>query len=257
MSGKFIKKVISLSLLCHFLLISSKLPSIFAQGQEYLRTRAGTLAANGEPAPGMEAPTVEYYIAVGDIMEVFVWQNPDLSKEVIVDPDGKISYPLIGRIQAAGLTIAQLEAKITEGISEYVKQPRVSLMMKKFGGNKIIVLGEVGYPGIYTYTGTINLIEAIALAGDFTDKAHMDSVIVVHGNLKENPQVRRINMVKVITRGTARGKIILEPNDVVYVPKTFVANFNKFLADIGPLMGAVTQSLGVRKEIRTLQGYER
>jgi polysaccharide export outer membrane protein len=237
-------------LLAGILFLSACLISpAFAQGREFLRTRSGSVASDATPLSGDE---VKYFIASGDEIEVFVWKNPDLSKVVIVDPDGRISYPLVGRIKVSGLSIEELEKQIQERISEYVISPQVSLMMRKFSGNKIIVLGEVTYPGIYTYTGAINLIEAVGLAGDFTDQAHSESVIVVRGNLKENPQVMRINMIKAITRGTSDSRIILQPNDVIFIPKTFVANLNKFINDIGPIIGTATSSIDLRQQIRRI-----
>jgi polysaccharide export outer membrane protein len=230
-------------------LINCPVHRALAQGREYLRTRSGSLAAEQNLVPGQEAPKVEYFIAVDD---VFVWQNPDLSKSVIIGPDGQISYPLVGRILAVGLTPVQLEDKLKKKLSEYVKNPEVSVMMRKYSGNKIIILGEVGYPGIYTYKGTINLIDAIALAGDFTPAAHSDSVILVRGNLDEKPEAKRINLIQAITRGTSDARIILQPNDVIFVPKTFVANLNKFISDIGPIIGAASSSINLRQQVRRI-----
>jgi polysaccharide export outer membrane protein len=324
-----IRKVTLNFIIGALLSLSYASPCAFAQGKEYLRTRAGSQAAEETAVSGKEAPQVEYFIAPDDVIEIFVWQNPDLTKDVTVDPDGQISHPitgrisvaglaigqleekiqeklvaqnkfisagdvieifvwqnpdlnrdvtvdadgqishpLIGRMQAAGLTIIQLEEIIREKFSEYIKAPQVSVTrkkfagkvfvtMKKFAGNKIIVLGEINYPGIYTYKGAINLIEVMALAGDFTKDAHQDSVIVVRGNLSEKPQALRINMAKVITRGTKKTDIILQPNDVVYVPKTFVANLNKFIQDIGPLITTANSILSLREEIRRLEGRTR
>jgi|GEM_PF-425291 len=219
------------------------------------------------------------FIFSGDEIEIFVWQNPELSKNVLVGPDGYISYPLIGRIEAAGLTVSQLEEKIKEKLSEYIKSPQVSVTLKKFvsrvsvtrkknigqvsvtlkkfAGNKIIILGEVNYPGIYTYKGSLNLIEAIALAGDFTSEAHQRSVILVRGDIINNPDILRVDMVEVITKGIADEEIILQPNDIIYVPRTFVANLNKFIQDISPLINTASDMLGLRREIRNIQGRSR
>lgn len=283
------------------------------------------------PAEKKEETPKEYKIVPGDAVEVFVWQNSDISKDVVVDPDGKISYPLIGRFEAAGMTIKQLEDKMTEELSKYIKSPQISVMIREFGGEKkevepekekekekkvdilgeinpprditvgpdgsisyplvgrinaagltpaqleakiteelskyvksaqvtvamrkftgykIIILGQVGAPGIYTYQGAINLLEAVALAGDFTDNARTDSIIVVHNNLTENPEVVRVNLFRAIHKGTSDPDIILMPNDVVYVPKTFIANFNKFLTDIQPSVDTAMSIFDWRNEIR-------
>lgn len=194
---------------------------------------------------------VEYYLAVGDKLEVAVWGHNDLSKDILVGPDGRISYPLVGRISASGLTIGQLERKIEKALSAYIKYPHVSVMLKSFEGNKIIILGQIKAPGIYKYTSEMNLIEAIAGAGDFTEGAQQDSVIVVRGNLTENPQVMRINMSQVIKRGTSNTDIVLKPNDVIYVPRSFIGNLNRFLTTISPTISQATGMLGI-KEYRNI-----
>lgn len=202
-----------------------------------------------EALPLEELPpsSVDYYLAEGDEMEVYVWGHSDLSKKIMVGPDGKISYPLVGRTRAAGLTIGQLEREIKRALSTYIKYPHVSVMVTKFTGNKIIILGQVKGPGIYSYHGNMDLIEAIAGAGDFTADACQDSVMVVHGNLTENPQVMRVNMSQVIKRGTTKADILLRPNDVIYVPKSFIANLSRFLGTISPTISKATSMLGLRE----------
>lgn len=249
------RKVVFLIFFFIFVLNYEPVP-IFAQAKEFSRTRTGTLAGREGGYPGAESK-VEYYIAPEDKIEIFVWQNPDLTKDIIVGPDGQISFPLVGRIMAAGLTIDQLEEKIRKKLSEFVKNPQVSVIVKEFSGDKIVVLGDVNYPGIYTYKGGVNLIEAIALAGDFTDEAHRESVLVIHGNLTKKPEVRRINMSKVISRGTSKEDIILKPDDVVFVPRTFISNFNKAMNDISEVVSNATNMLSIRREIRRLQRHDR
>jgi polysaccharide export outer membrane protein len=223
----------------------------FTLGNEYNRTRAGSLAAQpGSVSPGGETTILEYFISPGDKLEVFVWQNADLSKDVIVAPDGYVSYPLIGRIKAAGRGLGEVEKEMQDKLTAYVKYPQVSVGVLEFAGNRIIVLGEVNYPGIYTYKGTINLIEAVALAGDFTDKAHIDSVILVRGNLTKTPKATRINMAKVITRGTSDTDIVLQPNDVLYVPRTFIANVNKCMSDLSTILKNASTGYDVKYKIQ-------
>ncbi len=357
------KKILPLFLAGILLFLNGSFSYTFAAGTEFLRTRSGSLAAQEATLNAREAAAVEYFISpedeteifvwqsldaaevpvnevtavkqtyrisAGNVIEIFVWHNSDLSKDVIVGPDGEISVPLVGRIQAVGLTAAQLETKVTEAIAQFIKSPQVSVMvkqfdsskfvgtknniieqfnsmksfvvgpdgmvsypyigrihaaglsisqlekkiaealskyvespqvaigMKKFAANKIIILGAVSYPGIFPYKGTINLIEAIALAGDFNPKAQRNSVIVVHGNLSANPQIRRVNMDKAITRGaTNKEDIGLQPDDVVYVPMTFVGNLIQCLNDIGPLIGTASSAIDLRGKVRNLQGYSR
>ena len=230
--------------------VDYNLNDVFAQGIEWQRIRTTTLTSEGTSISG-EVPSVEYFISVGDSMEIFVWQNADLTRTVTVGPDRKISYPLIGRIEVVGMTIEQLEQEVTKRLSEYIKYPQVSIMMKEFSGDKIIILGEVSYPGIYTYVGRINLIEALAKAGDFTEQAREDSIIIVRGDLKTEVQARRVNLASVL-----KGKIVedndlsLMANDIIYVPKSFIANINKFMQNIAPTLSRTSDVLGIRRDIR-------
>lgn len=219
-----------------------------SQGREYERIRAFTAPATDEPLGGEIGG--EYLMAAGDKIEVFVWQNPDLTMVVTIRPDGKISYPLIGTLKAAGLTVDQLQGKMRERLKEYIRVPEVTVSVAEFAGNKIIVLGEVGYPGIYTYKGAMNLLEAIALAGDFGVDGKRDSIIVVSDNLTPHPKVRRVNLLRAIRKGASGNDIILKPNDVVYVPKRFMADLNQFVADIEPFLDQALDVFTWRDSIR-------
>lgn len=220
------EKVFLVFLICSLEFINYNFPLAFAQGQENQQVLNVTQSTEKAPPQEAVAPLEEYVIAIDDSIEVFVWQNPDLSKDVIVGPDGNISYPLVGRIQAAGLTIKQLEEKIKEALSKYIRYPEVSIMIKKFSGDKIIILGGVGSPGIHTYKGKINLIEAIAMAGDFAEDARKDYVMIVRGDLVEHPEVTIVNLQRFMKGEPIKTGIILKPNDVVFVPRSTLAGDN-------------------------------
>jgi polysaccharide export outer membrane protein len=99
---------------------------------------------------------------------------------------------LVGTLKAEGLTIDQLQDEIKTRLSEYVRSPQVTISVKEAAGKKIIVLGQVNYPGIYTFSGSIDVIEAIAMAGDFTPDGRRESIMVISDNLTEKPKVRRL-----------------------------------------------------------------
>ena len=243
------------------LFLAVSLPSGFTEGTEWQRIRPGNLegVVKGEDSviQAQGTATVEYFISAGDVMDVFIWQNPDLSKEVIVGPDGFISYPLVGRFKAVGLTLNKLEEKFKAELLNYIKFPQVSIMIKKFAGQKIIILGEVLYPGIYSYQGKINLIDAVALAGDFTKDAHQRSVLLVRGGFSGEPQVKRVDMVEVITQGITKSDITLQANDVIYVPRTFIANLNKAMNDLSTILNNASTALDVRTKFRQSTGHTR
>src|SRR3989339_869336 len=86
---------------------------------------------------------VDYQVIVGDTIEIFVWQHTDLTRDIIVRPDGKLSFPLIGDIEAQGRTLTEIDDEVTKKLAEYVVAPQVSVTVKNFAGEKVIVLGEV------------------------------------------------------------------------------------------------------------------
>ncbi len=172
----------------------------------------------------------EYIIGDDDVLHISVWQNPDLEQDAIVRPDGRISFPLIGDVQATGLTITQLDENITQKLKEYLKYPQVSISIKKLGGQKVMVLGEVQTQGVYAVTGAKTAIEAISLAGGFTRDAVPSSVVIIRGGF-QNPEAKRINLSRAL-KGDLRQNIALQSEDILFVPKKFIANLNYFLSQI-------------------------
>jgi polysaccharide biosynthesis/export protein len=185
------------------------------------------------PAPATQVSrSTEYMIGDDDVLQISVWQNPDLDQEVIVRPDGKISVPLIGDVMARGLTITQLDDELTRRLSEYVRSPEVSLSLKKIGGSKVILLGEIAKPGVYSMAGQKTLLEAVGLAGGFTRDAVPSSIVLIRGGLV-TPRAERINLSKALKgRDFIRQNIVLQAEDVVFVPKKFIADLNYFLNQI-------------------------
>ncbi len=188
----------------------------------------------------------EYTIGEGEALRITVWQNDDLNQEVVVGPDGNISFPLIGEVPVLGLTITQLDKELTERLKSYIKAPEVSISVKKMAGSKVIVLGQVVYPGVYGVSGRKTILEAIALAGGFTNDAVASSVILVRGGL-ENPQGKRLDLNKSLRGVNPYGNIALESEDIIFVPKKFISDINYFLnTALGPMVQGAYTTQGYR-----------
>jgi polysaccharide export outer membrane protein len=172
----------------------------------------------------------------------------DLSKDLIVRPDGKITLPLLGDIQAEGYSLNELTAALTEKLKDLFYSPKVSVSLKQIGGKKIIVLGEVNNPGVYKPTGMANVLEVIALAGGFSEHAVLNSVILVRG-APTNPEAQRINLTKAIEQAVITDELLVQPNDIIYVPKKFIANLNYFLTQ---LVDPIYKSTSVATQLQTL-----
>jgi polysaccharide export outer membrane protein len=197
----------------------------------------------GNPLIGQ---TFEYTINIGDTLLISVWKEDDLREDVIVRPDGKISFPLAGDVPIMGLTFPQVKNELTRRLAVYLKAPVVSVSLKKMGGRKIIVLGEVNEPGVYSVTGQRTVLEAIALANGFTEDAVASSVIRIRGGLQA-PEGARLDISRAVKETDTTQNIALQSEDIIYVPKKFIADVNYFLRQIlEPMASGVWTGVGIK-----------
>ena len=132
-----------------------------------------------EVQQGHPQPPTEYLIGPEDVLEISVWKEEGLEREVLVRPDGKLSFPLAGDVQAAGRTPEQVQTEITERIQRYIPDPVVTVTVKAIGGNKVYVIGEVKNPGSYVIGRYVDVIQALTLAGGLTPFARENSIKVL------------------------------------------------------------------------------
>ncbi len=121
----------------------------------------------------------DYQIGAEDVLEISVWRNADLSKVVTVRPDGKISLPLIGDLQAAGLTPTQLKEEIVTRLKTYQESAVVSVIVQTVNSYRIFIVGEVRTPGTYILKNSTTVLQAISLAGGFTQFASKNKIVLV------------------------------------------------------------------------------
>ncbi len=163
----------------------------------------------------------EYIIGIGDLLDISVWGYDELAKEVTVRSDGKISFPLIGDVQASGLTPSRLDKKITKGLTLYVKEPQVTVIVKEVAAvrpevvkkNKVFILGQVKNPGIYRFAEEVSFTEAITLAGGVTEAASFEKVTVTTKEGKVIP----INLNRLLIQGDKSEDIMLQDGDTIYI----------------------------------------
>jgi polysaccharide biosynthesis/export protein len=169
---------------------------------------------SGEPQEGDD-----YQLGPEDIVEVLVWKNADLSKVVTVRPDGRISLPLIGEVQAAGLTANQVNETISGKLREYYKEPpSVSLIVQQANSYVIYVMGEVQRPAQYQVKRGTTFLQAIALAGGFTPFASTNDIVVLRKSNENNQQIAIPIRYKDIVSGRNLGNnILLKPGDTVVI----------------------------------------
>jgi polysaccharide export outer membrane protein len=174
-----------------------------------------------------------YLIDMGDILEISVWQVEELQREVVVRPDGKISFPLIGDLPAAGKTIDQLRQDIVERIKLYIKIPQISVNIIEFGGKKAVVIGDVGDEGVIRFNTPTRVIEAIALAGGFDKlKANLDKIYVIRDVHEAQPVVIMVNANNILKNGVTKENVFVHSGDIIYATRAMSQDFNQFMDNV-------------------------
>jgi polysaccharide export outer membrane protein len=159
-----------------------------------------------------------YLIGSSDVLAITVWKEPEISKSVPVRPDGKISLPLVGELQAAGRTPLQLEQDIASKLKTYITNPDVNVMVQQINSEKFNILGRVGRPGSYPLASTTTVLDAIATAGGFQDFAKQKGIYVLR-TAPGGSQARLAFNYKDVVKGKhPEQNIKLEPGDTVVVP---------------------------------------
>ena len=158
-----------------------------------------------------------YRIGTEDVLEVMVWKNPDLSREVSVRPDGKFSLPLLGEVRASGRTVPDVTAEISERLQVYYKEPpKVSVIVQQVNSHAIYVMGSVGQPGKYVVKTGTTFLQALALAGGLTEFAAPNKIVLRRHGTNGEDQAFRIRYKEVVA-GRANN-VMMQPGDTVIVP---------------------------------------
>ena len=162
-----------------------------------------------------------YRLAPDDLISVTVYQDKDMGVKAHVDSDGSISMPLVGAVPVAGATVAEAQKRIEEKLTRYFVHPTVSLVVESYGAKQLFVLGEVQKPGPYPMpaNGHVSVLQAITDAGGFTKAAAPRRTHVLrYADGKSRDY--KIDLKSLIKRGDRGEDILLEANDVIYVPQT-------------------------------------
>jgi len=166
------------------------------------------------PSTGSQ-PDPSYRLGPEDQLRISVWDNKELTLELVVRPDGKISMPLLQDVPAEGLTAAQLAADIQEGLSAYIMTPEVSVIVLQVNAPKFYMIGYVTRPGTYPLRGDTSVLQALALAGGLTQFASPRSIKLIRAT-RGKQDVRTINYYDIIDSG--EGNYLLKSGDTIVVP---------------------------------------
>lgn len=170
----------------------------------------------------------EYQLSPGDEVELTVYSAPQLSRTLVVAPDGRINPPLVAPIMAAGRTALDVETSVQDAMDAELASPDLDLRPITFASQRVFVGGEVNEPGVYEIPGQIGALEAILLAGGFEDTAELESVVILRRGPDGATMAKLIDLDGMAEPGRA-DTVTLQRFDVVFVPRSGIANWNLFI----------------------------
>ena len=165
------------------------------------------------------ADTPAYQINPGDILSIYVWNEKDLTQDVLVRPDGTISIPLAGQVQAGGLAVPEIEKNLSKALAKYMKdEPSVTVMVKQTGGYSIYVLGKVNKPGQFLISSPTDVMQALAMAGGLNAFASENSINILRRDKNGIQKAIPFRYGDVKDGEKLETNIVLQSGDVVVVP---------------------------------------
>ena len=170
-----------------------------------------------EKAPAPAVPDTGYQIGPGDVLNVEVWRDPVLTRQVVVLPDGKIAYPLVGEIDAAGKTVSQLRKEIAGKLARYVQDAVITVEVRQMNSLQIYVLGRVNIPGRTVLNANANVLQALAIAGGPNPFANRSRIRIFRQE-GEKTVIIPFDYDDVTAGKNLESNIVLRRGDVVFVP---------------------------------------
>lgn len=169
-------------------------------------------------AGAQELASDGYKVQPGDTLEVSVWKEEDLQRQVLVRPDGHFSFPLVGDIDATGKTVGDLRAEISSSLERFIPDLVVTVTVSSIQGNKIYVLGQVNRPGEFVVNPSVDVMQALSMAGGTTAFAALNDIMILRRNGDGSQEAMRFAYKDVERGRRLEQNIVLQSGDVVVVP---------------------------------------
>jgi polysaccharide export outer membrane protein len=168
------------------------------------------------PTLAVDAPDI-YRLRQGDKVLISVWREETLQREVVVLPDGSVTFPLIGRVEVAGLSTPEVEQSITAKLKKYFPEPIVTVVIVGIDGNRAYVTGKVMHPGSLIINGPITVLQAISIVGGFDKFADESSIKVIRAR-PDGQEILRVDYKDIISGKNVSTNIQLKAGDTLVVP---------------------------------------
>ncbi len=168
-------------------------------------------------ATNVLAQDPNYTVKPGDMLSISVWKEPDLQKETLVRPDGSFSFPLVGEVDAKGKTVADLTKTMSQRLTKYISDPVVTVSIQEIKGNKVYVIGQVNRPGEFIMNPSVDVMQALSMAGGTTPFAALGDIVVLR-RTPSGKQSLPFRYNDVVKGKRPEQNIDLQAGDVVVVP---------------------------------------
>ena len=193
-------------------------------------------------------PSGGFTFGAGDSLRVTVWRHEDLTMELTVAPDGAISFPLVGRLQIAGMTYDEVVKVMQEGIGKYYVDAQVAVNITAVTNQKVLILGEVPNPMVLQITNDLSILEAIVRAGGISQDAHTSNVLLIRGGL-EKPKLYTVNVDAIFRQGDLEQMVYLQRGDIVVVPPKTITNVQRFFQRISSIIGPAVSGSTIYRNV--------
>ena len=201
---------------CIVLLVTLTCRAASAGAEQVERTASPTTAAT-TGAAAAAAPPPGYVIGPADVLSIVFWRDKEMSAEVTVRPDGKISLPLLNEIYAAGFTPEQLRDKVTKAAERYIDDPNATVVVREINSRKVFITGSIEKPGTFTLAGPMTVLQLIAMAGGLKEYADKSKIVILRSENGTSTGFR-FNYKQVVEQKKMGQNIELKPGDTVIVP---------------------------------------
>jgi polysaccharide export outer membrane protein len=167
--------------------------------------------------PAARGQEQSYAVKPGDLLQIAVWKEPELQRPVLVRPDGQFSFPLAGELDARGKSVSELQKLLTDRLKKFIADPVVTVSVQEVKGNKVYVIGQVTKPGEFIVNPSVDVMQALSMAGGLTAFAEQSNIVVLRRRSGQQTAIP-FKYGEVLKGRELQQNIMLEAGDVVVVP---------------------------------------
>ena len=196
----------------------------------------------------------EFQLGPGDQIAIKVWRHTDLDMDITIAPDGSITYPLVGRVVAAGMTYPELAETLTTAIADYYEDPQVSVNILELQSQKIFVLGDgVSSPSVLQLNNEMTILEALTRSGGLASTARTRNVLLIRGGLDE-PELFAVDVHSIYNEGRMDQMVFLQQGDIVVVPNKTITNISNYFREVQGIVSPFVSGSAVYRNVTTGAG---